>query len=53
MGNASTDGRIGDALCHARMFLSGIQIHNWQVTLIEILDSRLKRAGMTRDIQAE
>ncbi len=29
------------------MFLSGIQINRWRVTLIGPLDSRLKRAGMT------
>jgi hypothetical protein len=31
------------------MFLSGIQIYGKQIMLIELLDSRLKRAGMTRN----
>ena len=35
-------------LCrHARMLLSGIHADHWRVTLIEPLDSRLKRAGTT------
>jgi hypothetical protein len=30
------------------MFLSGIQIDDEQIALMEFLDSRLKHAGMTR-----
>ncbi len=33
--------------CSAPVLLSGIQINRWRVTLIELLDSRLQRAGMT------
>jgi len=38
----------GHDRCHPAKV--GIQIDHWRVTLKGLLDSRLKHAGMTRDI---